>query len=144
MKIPKGADSNLPWSSLPFSPHKAPDYRPLLQMTFREDLYCDLTRQIYLKEKMYFLYLSCFHIFLLVTCGSGSQTLTMVHKCKLFEKTLQKALRTQALTALTSNFGLIGTTKRTTSRKCFLYISDKIHIKRNFLKKRNKMAKFGK
>ena len=32
------------------------------------------------------LYLPCFQIFLLVTCGSGSQTLTMVHKCKLFEK----------------------------------------------------------
>ena len=52
--------------------------------------------------------------------------------------------------------GWVGwTAKRTTSRTCFLYISDKkgtfhfhfsdkIHIKRNFLKKRNKMAKFGK
>ena len=45
------------------------------------------------------------------------------------------------------------TAKRTTSRICFLYISDKkrifhfsdkIHIKRIFSKKRNKMAKFGK
>ena len=69
MKIPKGADSHLPWSPLPFSPHKAPDYRPLLQMTLREDLYSDLTRQIYLKENMYFLHPSCFfHFFLSVTC----------------------------------------------------------------------------
>ena len=67
MKIPKGADSHLPWSPLPFSPHKAPDYRPLLQMTFREDLYSDLTRQIYLKKILSAPFFF-FHFFLSVTC----------------------------------------------------------------------------
>ena len=37
-----------------------------------------------------------------------TKTMTETETLKIVDKTLPKALRTQALTALTSNFGLVG------------------------------------